>query len=123
MPIPKVVTGQKINPEKLHKAKGLRQKMTEAEIVLWRSLKANRFLDYHFRRQQIIRGYIVDFYCHAVGLVIEVDGPVHEYQEQEDAKRDQTLTEIGARVLHFKNAEVLTELNRVLDVISKNLTS
>lgn len=122
MPIQKVVTGQKINPEKLQKAKDLRQKMTEAESVLWRSLKANRFLGYHFRRQQIIRGFIADFYCHAVGLVIEVDGPVHKHQEQEDAERDQTLTEIGLRVLRFKNAEVLTELNRVLDEISKNLT-
>jgi very-short-patch-repair endonuclease len=122
MPIQKVVTGQKINPEKLRKAKDLRQKMTEAESVLWQSLKANRFLGYHFRRQQIIRGFIVDFYCHALSFVIEVDGPVHEHQKKEDAERDQSLAEIGLRVLRFKNAEVLTELYRVLDEISKNLT-
>ena len=47
--------------------------MTPAEKILWNELRANK-LGVHFRRQQVIAGFIVDFYCHKSALVIEVDG-------------------------------------------------
>lgn len=73
-----IIVGQKITPQKRELAKQLRQNMTPAEQVLWQELRANRLEDYHFRRQQIIDGFIVDFYCHRAALIIEVDGPIHK---------------------------------------------
>ena len=51
----------------------------------------------HFRRQQVIQGFIVDFYCHKVGLVVEVDGDIHDLQQEEDARREKALRELGLR--------------------------
>ena len=58
--------------------------MTPAEKILWEELRANK-LGVHFRRQQVISGFIVDFYCHKAALVLEVDGDVHDLQQEEDA--------------------------------------
>ena len=73
MPIKNIITNQKVTKEKLQRAKELRRNMTPAEKMLWGELRANK-LGIHFRRQQIIEGFIVDFYCHKASLVIEVDG-------------------------------------------------
>lgn len=72
-----IIIGQKVTPEKIKRAKELRQNMTSAEKILWEHLRAKRFKNFKFRRQQIIEGFIVDFYCHSLGLIIEVDGEVH----------------------------------------------
>ena len=68
----------------------------------------------HFRRQQIIDGFIVDFYCYAAGLVVEVDGPVQEQEADYDAERDQVLSARGLCVMRFPNSEVMQDLERVL---------
>jgi very-short-patch-repair endonuclease len=73
MPVKNIIPGQKVTKEKLQRAKELRREMTPAEKLLWNELRANK-LGVHFRRQQVIAGFIVDFYCHKVGLVVEVDG-------------------------------------------------
>jgi len=109
-----IVVGQKIDPAKLEQAKKLRRAMTPAERRLWASLRANRLKGLHFRRQQIIDGFIVDFYCHAAGLVVEVDGPVHEKRVEYDAQRDRTLSARGFRILRVHNSQVMQELERVL---------
>ena len=61
MPIKNIVPGQKITKEKLHRARELRHDMTPAERVLWQELRANN-LGVHFRSQQIVAGFIVDFF-------------------------------------------------------------
>ena len=61
--------------------------MTPAEKLLWQEVRANK-LGAHFRRQQVIQGFIVDFYCHKFALVIEVDGDVHALQKEEDERRE-----------------------------------
>jgi very-short-patch-repair endonuclease len=68
----------------------------------------------HFRRQQIIDGFIADFYCHAARLVIEVDGEIHQQQAEYDAERDRVLLAPGLRLLRIKNEEVRQNLNSVL---------
>jgi very-short-patch-repair endonuclease len=73
-----------------------RREMTPAEKMLWKELRGNK-LGVHFRRQQVIAGFIVDFYCHKAGLVIELDGSVHDEQIEEDAQRDKVLKEMGLR--------------------------
>ena len=74
----KIVRGQNVQPEKLSLAKQLRHKMTPAERALWMALRRNGLDGFHFRRQQVIDGFIVDFYCDAAKLAIELDGTVHE---------------------------------------------
>ena len=66
-----IVIGQYVSEEKKEVARYLREHMTEAETILWQNLRANRLSGYHFRRQQIICGFIVDFYCHSANLVVD----------------------------------------------------
>jgi very-short-patch-repair endonuclease len=72
--------------------------MFAAEKILWQELRSNK-LGVHFRRQQIIQGFIVDFYCHRAGLVVEVDGDIHDLQREEDARREKALSAVGLRSL------------------------
>ena len=117
MPPKNIVIGQKVTPEKASRAKELRREMTAAEQILWGSLRTNRLDGYHFRRQQVIAGFIVDFYCHAAGLAVELDGPVHDRQADYDRDRDRVLGEHGVQVLRFRNEEVMENLEAVLMTI------
>jgi len=78
----------------LQRAKDLRREMTPAKKILWKELWANK-LGIHFRRRQVIQGFIVDFYCHRAGLVIEVDGDIHDLQKEEDERREEALSPAG----------------------------
>lgn len=119
MALKHVVTGQRVQAEKLQRAKWLRRAMTEAEKRLWPFLRSNRLGGWHFRRQQVIDGWIVDFYCHAAGLVIELDGPVHESRVEDDQERDRVLEQKGLRVLRITNQEVFAGLEAVLQRIQQ----
>jgi len=109
-----IITGQKINPAKLQQAKELRRNMTPTEKRLWSALRRNQLDGFHFRRQQVIDGLIVDFYCHTAGLVVEVDGPIHDEQVEYDAERSRVLTARGLQVLRVRNEEVMQNLEDVL---------
>jgi very-short-patch-repair endonuclease len=102
------------------RARELRQEMTEAETALWQALRRGQLDGYHFRRQQVIDGCIVDFYCHTAGLVIEVDGPVHAQQREQDQERDILLAQRGLHVLRFSNTDVLEHLDRILALIRQH---
>ncbi|HEY3285247.1 MAG TPA: DUF559 domain-containing protein [Armatimonadota bacterium] len=102
-------------------AKRLRGHMTNAEQILWLRLRANRLDGWHFRRQQIIDGLVVDFYCHQARLVVELDGDVHEGREEYDAARDQALRSRGLTVLHFSNDQALDETDEVVREIRERL--
>jgi very-short-patch-repair endonuclease len=93
--------------------------MTPAESVLWHNLRRNALSGFHFRRQQIIEGYIVDFYCHQVAVAIECDGAGHEATY--DAARDATLQARGIKTLRFHNDEVLNNTPEVLRKIKQVL--
>jgi very-short-patch-repair endonuclease len=116
MPVKNIIPGQTVTKEKLLRAKELRRDMTPAEKILWQELRANK-LGVHFRRQQVIAGFIVDFYCHKAALVIEVDGDIHDLQKEEDARREKVLSEIGLRIVRFRNEEVMKNLSAVAEKI------
>lgn len=120
MPIKNIIPGQRVKKAKLERARELRRDMTPAEKVLWQELRANK-LGVHFRRQQVIQGFIVDFYCHKAELIIEVDGDIHDLQQEEDARREKVLMEIGLRIVRFRNDEILKDLSIVLVRIKENL--
>ena len=113
MPLKNIITGQRVSKEKLQRAKELRREMTPAEKILWNELRSNK-LGVHFRRQQVIAGFIVDFYCHQAGLVIEVDGGIHDLQQAEDKRREKVLSEKGLRIARFRNDEVEKDLTAVI---------
>jgi very-short-patch-repair endonuclease len=118
MPIKNIIPGQTVTKEKHQRAKELRHDMTHAEKILWQELRANK-LGVHFRRQQIIAGFIVDFYCYKAALVIELDGDIHDLQQEEDARRDKVLSEMGLRIVRFRNEEVVKDLSVVLGKIQE----
>ena len=112
-----IVVGQRVDAAKVQRARELRRHMTLEVRILWQALRANRLQGLQFRRQQIIDGFIVDFYCHAAGLVVAVDGPVHDHQPGDDAERDEILSGRGIRVMRVRNDEVRRDLPAVLDRI------
>ena len=95
---------------------------TDAEKVLWEYLRRNA-LGVRFRRQFIIGDFIVDFACLEKKLVVEVDGLYHFTDEQieEDRKRTYHISQLGFRVIRFTNEEIMTDINKVITNIKKNL--
>ncbi len=72
-----IVKRQQVPAVKVERAREFRRQMTDEEGALWQRLRTNRLNGLHFRRQQVIAGFIVDFYCHAARLAVEVDGASH----------------------------------------------
>lgn len=97
--------------------------MTLEERIVWRELRGSR-LGAHFRRQQPLAPYIVDFYCHRARLVVEIDGSPHREWQGYDAARDEYLGRLGIRVLRIANASVRDDLPAVIrairDALSRN---
>ena len=102
-------------PEIEAAARNLRQNMTSAEQVLWEALKGRQVAGLKFRCQHPVGPFILDFYCPARKLVVEVDGGVHDGQAEYDAARTQQLNDYGYQVLRFRNDEVLNKLDSVLE--------
>lgn len=101
----------------------LRETQTSAEVLLWELVRDRRMLGFKFRRQHQIGRYVVDFYCREAQLVIECDGGVHDRNEQwqHDQSRDLYLTQLGNRVVRFKNDQVLSNTETVLEQIASLL--
>ena len=116
-----IIIGQNLSPEKIKRAKELRQNMTPAEKILWQKLRAKRFKGLKFRRQQIIEGFIVDFYCHSLGLVIEIDGEIHDKQKKYDREREKILLAKDLCVLRFSNQQVIENISLVLESIAEKV--
>jgi very-short-patch-repair endonuclease len=108
--------------EKRVRSLELRQEMTAAERLLWTALRMRR-RGVKFRRQHIIAGLIVDFYAAEVGLVIEVDGGVHDGQFDEDLARAQALEALGLAVIRVRNEDVLADLEGVIRRIDATIAS
>ncbi len=101
-------------------AQQLRNNSTAAEIRLWcEVLRKGQLLGYSFLRQRPVDGYIADFLCKQLKLVIEVDGVTHEWEEnvQRDEQKDKRLQELGFTVLRFTDQQVKDQLNRVRELL------
>jgi very-short-patch-repair endonuclease len=104
-------------------ARQKRRHATPAEDILWQRLRNRQIADAKFRRQHTIERFIVDFYCAEAQLVVEVDGPIHDYTPEEDAIRQEFLESLGLRVIRFTNDDVLHHLGAVTEAITGFLTS
>ena len=96
------------NADSIKRARAMRHEPTSAEAMLWAILRSRRYRDIKFRRQHAIGPYVVDFACVGARLVIEVDGPSHEGEEQVafDVQRTELLKRSGWRVVRIPNADV-----------------
>ena len=115
-----IVIGQQVQEAKVTLARNMRREMTTNEKILWTRLRRSR-LGVNFRRQQIIDGFIADFYCHSAALVIEVDGATHD--PEYDAERDRIFALRGITTLRFTNKEVHTKIGFVLSRLRQYLAT
>ena len=104
--------------EAVLRARALRRDMTLPEGMLWQVLR-KRPDGFKFRRQHPIGRCIVDFYCPAIRLVVEVDGQSHSLGDspRRDLRRDKWLEGQGVRVLRFKATDVISDLQSVVTTI------
>ncbi|MCG8698178.1 MAG: DUF559 domain-containing protein [Bacteroidales bacterium] len=96
-------------------ARDLRKRQTPSEKLLWENLRNRKLKGKKFNRQFPIvydetgfklHFFIADFYCDEAKLVIELDGKIHEEQEEYDKTRDSIMGQLGLKVLRFKNEEL-----------------
>lgn len=111
------------DPELLARARQMRANPTPAEARLWYHLRAHRFENHKFRHQTVLAPYIIDFTSRTAMLAIEVDGDTHATQADYDATRTRFLESQGFQVVRFTNAEVMTNIEGVLQIISDALKS
>ena len=102
----------------------LRTHGTPAEGRLWRALQRRQLGGLKFRRQYGVGVYVLDFYCPAAKLAVEVDGSVHDdpMQAEYDATRTRVLAEAGVRVIRFPNEAVCDDLDGVCAAILRAAT-
>lgn len=103
--------------------KALRKNMTPAEIKLWSYLKNRQLSGFKFRRQYSIEAYILDFYCPAMKLGIEVDGDIHNLPavKKKDAIKNKFFEEKSITIIHVNNKDVFQDIESVLKKITNAL--
>jgi len=108
-----------VSKEMRERARELRKRSTPAEQVLWEILRDRQLNGLKFRRQHVIERYVVDFYCAEHKLAVELDGPVHDSneQQQKDKHREEAIQREKIRVLRFRNDQVFDHLESVLSSI------
>jgi very-short-patch-repair endonuclease len=102
-------------------ARQMRHEATPAEKILWDMLRGRQLQGAKFRRQHPIDRFIVDFICLESRLIIEVDGEIHQYTQQEDAIRQSFLESLNFTVLRFSNADVFSQLDKVIETMRQAL--
>lgn len=107
------------SPKLVANARSLRRDMPPAERRLW--FDGLSSLPHKFRRQRPVGAYIVDFYCAAAKLVIELDGATHDdpHAQDLDLLRTKYLETVGFQVIRFTNADVMTNLEGVVTEIER----
>jgi very-short-patch-repair endonuclease len=97
--------------------------MTDTEIFLWNKIRRKQLYGYQFYRQKNIGNYIVDFYCPAAKLVIEVDGGQHYSADNisKDEQRDDYLSSFGLKILRFSDREVFKNFEGIIEKICQCL--
>ena len=103
----------------------LRRTETPTERMLWKKLKGKQLDGYRFRQQHGYGPYILDFYCPSLRLCIELDGEVHDEDivKQKDEERTIFLHQQKINILRFKNKEVETNIEDVLNRIREHINS
>ncbi|MBT5808715.1 endonuclease domain-containing protein [Candidatus Uhrbacteria bacterium] len=100
--------------------KKLRNEPTKAEFILWQELKGSK-LGYKFRRQHGVGAYVIDFYCPALRLAIEVDGDTHfePVDVERDMIRTRFITERNIQLVRVNNVDVYESIDGVIELIQQ----
>ena len=109
--------------DKTANARRLRQSQTLAEKTLWTLVRNRRLGGFKFPRQVAIDRYFADFVREAAKVIVELDGPVHDGQEEYDARRTEILELFGYIVVRFRNEQVLADPGEVADAMLAVLRS
>jgi len=120
-----IAQNQRVSAAKIECSRSLRKDMTLAEKEFREMVRAKRMFGLKFRRQQIIDGFIVDFYCDSIGLCIEIDGGVHDSEKQRDYDRlrDEAIALRKVRILRLSNDDVFSRKDKVVGMIKEQLTN
>ncbi|WP_319589885.1 endonuclease domain-containing protein [uncultured Draconibacterium sp.] len=102
----------------LKKARQLRSRMTPSEVIIWEKLKNKQICGVRFRRQHPIEIFIVDFYCHAAKLVVEIDGKIHLATKDYDNERTKEINKYNILILRYTNDEISNNLNKIIKEIT-----
>jgi len=104
-------------------ARNLRKNMTDAERRLWSKVRRKQLKQLQFYRQKNIGDYIVDFYCPAANLIVDIDGGQHYSEENtlKDEVRDKFMNDLGFKVLRFSNSDVFKNIEGVVKRIYDHL--
>lgn len=107
------------NPRLKILARELRKQRILSEVILWKAIKG-KSLKVEFHRQVPMLEFIVDFYCHELKLVIEIDGSSHQYEDSfnDDVLRQQLIEIYGITFIRFLDIDVKNNLENVLREIS-----
>jgi len=104
-------------------AREFRNKPTKGEDKLWKLINKDQIFNYRFRRQYVIAGFILDFYCPKLKLGLEVDGSIHNIKDNidYDLKRENIIKQYNIKIIRFTNKEIenniLTALRKLKDYI------
>jgi len=107
----------------LEKRRILRARMTIEEKILWERISNRKLKDCKFRRQYSIGPYVVDFYCPAKKLAVEIDGVIHESEinTEYDKERDDFIGSLGIKTIRISNEEIRSNLNSVINKLEGEL--
>lgn len=107
------------------RARELRKQATEAEKIFWTEiLKDKRLKNYKFTRQKPLDNYIIDFYCASLGLIIEIDGEIHNFQKIRDKERNNLLEEkFGLKVVRYTNEQVLNYTEKIVEDLLQRINT
>ena len=104
------------------KSRHLRKRATPVETILWEEIRNRKLGGLKFRRQHPVLRYILDFYCAEKNIGIELDGSIHDTQEEYDKLRDQVILEKGIQILRISNQEILEDIEKVKSKILISIT-
>lgn len=98
-------------------ARSLRRESTPEEKIVWEALRNRKFMGLKFRRQHVLKGFVVDFYCHSLNLAIEIDGKIHERQLDYDLIRQNLIEEKGITFIRLTNYDVNHNIEKLYNGI------
>ena len=102
--------------ETIKRGRELRSKMSPPEVILWKLIRRDQ-LGYRVRRQQPFEGYFLDFYIRALMVAIEVDGRIHEGQNEYDQFRDSILESKGVTIIRIPARSIFEDPASVVDFL------
>jgi len=102
-------------------ARQLRKDQTKAEKIVWEQIRNRRFKGLKFRRQHVIEGFVLDFYCPEIKFGIEVDGGIHRKRKDYDKLRQQVIESEDITMIRITNKELKERNRSIIDKLKETI--